>query len=221
MFRSILLAVAGSLCLNAGTVAYTDFGPGQTYDTSSGYGIQNLLNGNWEAPGFIATATGTLSQVDVPLVFFQVTPATLPLTISLETNNGGFPSGTVLESWTVSAASVTTTPQIFSLASVLNPTITSGTQYWLVGSTNDVNGYVWLINSIGLLGDDYNNGSGGFQYQPASPTLAFDVIVGSSPSGVPEPGSAALTMIGALILFGAVRLRRSHGPRLPARAVRN
>jgi len=72
-------------------------------------------------------------------------------------------------------------------------------------STNDANGYVWLINSLGLFGFDYNNGSG-WQFQPLGPTQAFDVTIASS--GVPEPGYAGLVALASLLACGFLRFRQ-------------
>jgi hypothetical protein len=204
MFKTLLLAAAGCMCLHAGTIAYTDFGPSQAYDSGSGY---NVFNDFQRAASLVPTTGGTLSQFTVGLALFTVSPPTQPLNFMLETDAAGLPSGTILESWSLPAASVTEDPQLFTFTSVLNPTLTSGTQYWLVGSSTDVNGFTWLLNNQDVMGLDYNNGSG-WAYQPAAANFALEVQVGSI-SGVPEPGSATLTSLATLLIFGVSRIRKN------------
>ena len=195
-FKTLVLAAASCLYLNGGTVIYSDFGAGQTYNNSAGWAEGA---GASVASGFDPSANGTLSQVDVAL---ENGGATQPLLVALETNSAGTPSGTVLDSWILSTSGVAGSPQIYALASSLNPTLTAGTEYWLVLSSNDPNDYyAWMENSAGTTGKDFNNGSG-WQIQPSLVTPAFDVVIGSASSATaPEPATLGFTAVGFLALF--------------------
>jgi hypothetical protein len=195
--KIFMLAALSCVCLNAGTIIYSDFGAGQAYDNSAGW---NVGAGSSVATGFDPSASGTLSQVDVAL---ENLGAIEPLSIMVETDSGGTPSGTVLDSWMLSTSSIASMPQTYTLSSSLNPALTAGTEYWLVLSSTDPNdSYAWMENSTGTTGKDYNNGSG-WQIQPSLVTPAFDVETGSASVPTPEPATLGFTALGFLALFAA------------------
>ncbi len=202
--KTLLLAAASCLCLSAGTIVYTDFGAGQAYDNSAGW---NVGQGSSVAAGFDPSSSGTLLQVDVAI---ENLGAVDPLSIMLETDSGGTPSGTVLDSWTASTGSITG-PAVYTFTSTLNPILTAGTEYWLVLSSSDPNEYwAWMENSIGTEGKDYNPG-GGWNIQPDLVTPVFDIETGtpaSGPSGTPEPATLGLTALGCLGILASRRNAR-------------
>jgi hypothetical protein len=199
--KAILLAALGSLSLNAGTIVYTDFGLGQAFDNTAGW---NIALDSSVASGFDPTSSGSLSQIDLALSPAGAdTPPILPLSMMLETDSAGIPSGTVLDSWTLTPAGLASVPQVHTFLSGLNPTLTHGSQYWLVLSSSDTNDYLWMINNTGANGKDYNNGMG-WVIQPGLITPAFDVETGPA-SSKPEPSTLGLASL-ALILL-ALRFR--------------
>lgn len=201
MARTILLAIVGCLSVQAATIVYSDFGPGQTYFLA-GYGIDTAEQPEIGA-AFIPSATGSLSQIDVPVSYFSAgSPPTHPLSIMISNDSGGLPGLSVLDSWTLPAGSVSGTPSIFSLLSTLHPSLNAGTQYWVVMSTTDFNGFAWYENSTGAMGWASNTGSGWTLSSGRKP--AFDVIEGAS-AAVPEPSCAVM----ACLALAALGLRRA------------
>jgi hypothetical protein len=209
MNRLVFLAAMGCLALRADTIVYTDFGPAQTYDTGSGKAVGNSFPSI--AEGFTPTANGALGQVDLALAYFSPDPPQFDLSISLQTDASGLPSGTTLDSWTLSDNTITSTPTVYSFLSTLNPVLSTANAYWLVITDNpsDPNGYVWLENTQGVTGEDYNNGTGWQIGTPSSDyvSLAFDVQTASA--SAPEPGSGALMGLATLLALGVSRFRKS------------
>lgn len=206
MIKFALLAAGCCLGLTAGTVVYTDFGPGQTYNTTTGHGTSDVVPAI--AEGFTPSSNGLLSQVDVALAYFNPTAPSNDLLIKLETDSSGIPSGTILDSWSLSHNTITGTAVVYTFNSTLNPALSSSSVYWLVIQDNEVNGYVWLLNSQGVTNEDYNNGSWNIGSGGNYPANAFDVQTGSS---VPEPNyfpllGAALLAISAWRLRGSIQL---------------
>jgi hypothetical protein len=202
MFKVFLLAMASCLCVTAGTIVYTDFGPSQAYNNSAGWnvGLDDSI-----AAGFDPSSSGTLLQVDLAI---ENLGAIDPLSIMLETNSAGAPSGTVLDSWTAPTGSISGPPQVYTFTSTLNPTLTAGTEYWLVLSSADPNDFfAWMENSTETQGLDHNPG-GGWNVEASSVTPVFDVVTGSAAVSAPEPATLRFTGVGCLALLV---LRRKRG----------
>jgi hypothetical protein len=197
------------LSLTAGTIVYSDFGPGQTYNTSSGHETNNVVTAI--AEGFTPSTSGSLSEVDLALAYFNTTPPSNDLSVALETDSSGIPSGTVLDSWSLSHSTITSTATIYPFVSTLHPALSSSNVYWVVIQDNEANGYVWLLNTQGVTGEDYNNGSWNIGSGGNYPSNAFDVQTGSG-SGVPEPNYYGLTALATLMVIGVSRRRRRPAP---------
>lgn len=196
MVKLSLLTVAACLGLNAGVI-YTDFGAGQSYNT--GVGISLGASRSIAAP-FDPTTTGVLQQLDIAL---ENNGASQPLSIMLETDASG-PSGTVLDSWSVPAANIPVGPAIDTFTSTLNPTLNSGTLYWVVLSSSDPsNDYAWMDNDIAKHGISINTGSG-WANNSDTTTPAFELDTASTP----EPSTFLLGGLGFMTMAGLLRRRR-------------
>jgi hypothetical protein len=110
------------------------------------------------AQTFTSGMTGELDQVDLGL-WRDPSNVSGPLIVEIQTVSGGVPSGTVLTSESIAAASITTAPFHVGFISVpLNPTVavTGGVQYAIVLSgCGEGVGYFWWRP-----GDLYPNGTG-------------------------------------------------------------
>jgi hypothetical protein len=204
MFKTAFVLAVSCLSMHAGTIIFTDFGPSQAYDQNSGWLVQDDTFPGSVGLGFTPSAGGTLSQIDIAVANFGGATLVDPLSISFETDAAGLPSGTILDSWSLSQSDVTGTAKIFSFASNSDPTIAAGTQYWIVLSTADPNGYVWLQNTQGYNGKAFNNGTG-WVAQPELTGPVADVLIAGESASVPEPASVGLT---AIALLGVWRLRK-------------
>jgi hypothetical protein len=179
------------------------------------------------ADSFTPTANFTLSDVQLVLQNLGQGDANVYLT----SDSGGTP-GAVLESWiTPGEPFALTQLNALTLTSVATPTLTAGTQYWLVVAPNAKNSavgynYSWNVDISGSSQlFDATPGPGGFatlasapgNWFPDGPGLEAAFRIDGTPTtggggggSVPETSSLGFFGIGALGLLAiASRKRRS------------
>jgi hypothetical protein len=200
-----LLAVAASARAD---VAFSDFGPGDTFNTTTGLSIfgsgafSGALGMATNEAEFTSAASGSLTSVEVA-VGYDGGPNSF--TVTLYADNAGSP-GTALESFSLTNApafGTSFTPETFTSVSL--PTLTAGTSYWLGVAASDPNSSTdgaWNFNSMGALGTDVRPPNA-----PATSTTlpAFAVNV----TAVPEPSSLALGLVGVAGAVGYGWRRRN------------
>lgn len=126
----------------AGTI-FDTFGPGNTYDPNSGYGVgfPNASGAPAEtAAQFVATANGPLSRVTVGVTFIEPSPGAF--NIFLYGDTGGLPDNanqTFLGSATPMSVFMTTNNAIETFAVGGNVPIIAGSTYWIVLKPVDPN----------------------------------------------------------------------------------
>jgi PEP-CTERM motif len=195
----LLLGVAGQAKAD---VLYTTLGPGNTYDTAKGYFVDgaNFYNQVIAMP-FTPGATAVFQDALVAVANYQGNSSVL--TVNLETDNGGVP-GTILDTTTATViADFSSGGSVVTATSVLNPTLTAGSTYWLVLSNSDPNAEaVWMYAYQDAVGPAAFNQSG----SPTGPWNSFnDTLTGfqiDGASAAPEPASLTLLALGALGLAG-------------------
>ncbi len=124
-----VLAIATAGETRADQIIFSNFGPGMTFDTGHGYTIGGSLA---PAPSVIAnrfTATSNMTFSSAQLALGFVTGPSI-LQVLLETDTGGLP-GSIIETFNVNIGPFPPGNAVTAL-SVLNPLLTSGTNYWLV-----------------------------------------------------------------------------------------
>lgn len=130
-------------------VIYTNLGPADAYDTVNFYAIHDAA---YIAKLFVPTATGNLTSIRLPLGVSLLPGRPAPdLVITLRAP-GPDPTGTILETWVLTAAQVAAAPPLKVLTSILHPTLLAGTGYWLRAQSDIVNDdgiYGWSFNSTG------------------------------------------------------------------------
>lgn len=204
----ILAGTTPGVC-RADTVLFSNYGPSFTYVLGLGDTVGNDLAGsNWGAgDAFVSLATAPLSSIYVSAACTM--GCSDNLVVNLDANAGGKP-GAVLESFSVSASVLGpfgTFHAPLMLNSVLHPTLTAGTEYWVTLTTDLNNTLVWNLNSIGQVSSEASSTDGGVTWTAPSSlaTGALQVNGVSSTSPVPEPASFGLLATGLAMLAGSRR----------------
>src|SRR5271157_12173 len=219
---ALLLSVAAlPLTSKASTLTiYSNFNsnPSNLYNSNVGWAE---LGGNplayISAMAFTPGASYDLTQIDLAMLYAYGTNS---FTLDLETGNGGVPSNTILQSWTVN--NMPASGSCCGVDTVTSPGIhlTGGDPYWLVVQVPSHNTRAaWNWNNTGAKGNVASSQNGGSTWQSVGGTLgAFDVL-GHKPA-VPEPSVAALlgTALAAFLVFfplGFSTPAREEGPKIP------
>jgi hypothetical protein len=199
-----LLSVAVlPLTSKASTITiYSNFNsnPGNLYNPSVGWaelGGEPLAD--ISAMAFTPAASYDLTQIDLAMVY---TSGTNSFTLDLETGNGGIPSNTILQAWTVN--NMPSSGSCCGVDTVTSPGIhlTGGDPYWLVVKVPNSADATWNWNNIGAKGSAASSQNGGSTWQSLGGTLgAFDVL--GKKAAVPEPSVPALlvTALAAFLVF--------------------
>lgn len=195
------------------TAFFSDFGANQSYDTGNGQflGDDGAGNNDAQAAEFTAATSGGLADIQLALSAFGGQSDSIVVT--LDNNNGGQPGG-ILESFSFSAATLGNfgdNNQLVVLNSVLNPTLTAGSSYWITISTDVANSLVWNNNNIGSFPDtaELQSVDGGASWLTAFgntlPAFQLDPIFVPAP----EPGIFPLMAMGYFSLSIGARRKRS------------
>jgi hypothetical protein len=208
--RRVVLGTLITWCAGFGTahassIVFSDFGPGDTFD-SNGYGVTS--------PAFIKSDVAATFTPSSSYTFDYVRVAAslgfggaTEFDIALAADDSGHP-GTVLESF---ALTLTNSPGVLTGTSVLHPLLAASTPYWIVASVpvNPPEFADWWDNSIGAKGLLGVRPSSGVWFVNANSTLpAFDIGGTAAASAVPEPATWLLVSVG-VVGFRARRRRRS------------
>jgi hypothetical protein len=188
-------------------VIFSNFGPGYSYNVSSGNVVGDGFDGSIYSEGdsFAPIQNAVFGSLRIALS--EVFPGSqgTSLTISLTADSGNTP-GAVLESWLLAPGSLgllgnNNAPVV--LNSSLNLTLLAGTEYWITASLGGMgNSVAWNWNSTGdMNAHAINDGSGWFSPSGMTPG-AFEV---DSAASVPEPSTLALF---GLAFAGIARSRR-------------
>lgn len=188
---------------SAASVIYSNFGVGSSYNTSQGNPVGNAFDGNdyAEADTFVLAGDATFSSLRIALSCFAF--CTDPFFVTLSRDAGNQP-GAALETFAVPAGVLGTlganNPPLL-LNSVLNPSLTPGTRYWITVRAGLNDSIDWNLNSVAdSAAEAISVDAGSSWFSPSGSTPgAFEV------SGiVPEPGSIGL-VLSAGLLFCLVR----------------
>jgi hypothetical protein len=177
------------------SVIFSNFGPGDSYNTSSGNVVGDGFDGGFYSEGESFTPGQNAAFGSLRIALSEVFPGSQgsSLTINLMADSGNAP-GAILETWLTAPGSLgllgnNNSPLV--LNSNLNLTLLSGTEYWITASLTGLgNAIAWNWNSTGdLNAQAINDGSGWFSPSGLTPG-AFQVD--SAASTVPEPSTLAL-----------------------------
>jgi hypothetical protein len=172
------------------------------------------------AVAFTASANYTLSQLTIPLMKAQIGSTIYPAgaRVDLVENNAGKPTGTVLETWTITdlpLAAAAWPPQTFT--STGSTQLLAGSSYWVAIFPTTVGSWpytrdLWLVNTLGntpnsgynfSLNNNSSNSTGWYGISGTSSTPGLKIEGTLSP--VPIPPNVWLFGSG---LIGLIGLRR-------------
>lgn len=206
---------AAGLCLTALMASgangqiYTSFVPSNSYAAGEVSIFSVASSANWLAASFgYVGSTVNLSSIRFagqdngdpqPLLVNFLVGATMGSAVSLE-------------SWSIPGTSSASPDQIYSLTSVIKPTLLSGNTYWLELSVAPYppNSYYWGWNDAnsGVLGNHASSPDLGTTWTNCGASctaLAFDV---SASAVTPEPATMGLMAVGLAGMAGAGMRRR-------------
>ena len=177
---------------------YNSFGPGNTYQTTVGWGVEGAsTSGGYRGrqsrmvrPEHVA---GTLNSIELATFHFSGSGRA---NWFLTTDNGGVP-GTVIESY----LNVLSPNGLMTLTSSSHSELQAGQVYWLCAEPVDsTSGVGWYENSQNVNNSfAFERSQSGWQNvsPPSPPNGVFSVDI----TPVPEPSTASITFIaiGALV----------------------
>ena len=186
MLKGLLPVLA--LCwipAHAATV-YTNVGGGFPGDSGTDYSTSATFFGTT----FTTSGGGNLNTLSLDLK-----GTTSPVTVGLYANSAGQP-GTLLESWsaTIPIGTGGSPPALTTLTSILNPSLSAATQYWLVLTQGSPSQITWFGNDTSVLGGIWDGSSIGSLSQVFGDTAAPGITLTST---VPEPTTWVL-LVGPL-----------------------
>jgi hypothetical protein len=200
-FRRLAIAIfATAFCVvtvtsQAAQLAFSDFGPGNTYGNFGQSIGGQFINGY----NFTSAAAGAVSEIDVGI------GGAGTFNLNLYTDNAGALGSSIWSASNIPVGLGSPNPAVINVLS--GPTLASGQNYWLVASGPSNSAY-WSPNTIGATGTHYHHDSGSDSYVANTSLGAFAVSV------VPEPASLGLFYIGLMSIAGAAffraRDRRRH-----------
>jgi hypothetical protein len=178
----------------ADMILFNDFGPGSTYNAAGWWNIAGTAI--LPAMKFTPSATAQLTSLAFGMTI-PVQGGVNGVTVELRSDAGGVP-GALIESFDLSGQTMpalgTQGPPL-TATSVTNPTLTAGTNYWLVAVDTNPNQAVWNFNDQGITGGGSTTPNGGASWQ-AFPTVsdaAFEVF---GTQTVAAPGPSGLVLFG-------------------------
>jgi hypothetical protein len=166
----------------SGQVLFTNFGPGQSYDTGFVYVVNSNVSCSLNTPDvqavqFQPSDYAVLDDAQLALGIFSGTNL---LSVYLETDAADQP-GAIIEKMDVTGLQPVFPGSVIKATSLLHPLLVGGTKYWLVAATSAADTCAgWQRNSTG------DNGTGtNFSHNllNTSPTGPFT----SQPTGLGRP----------------------------------
>lgn len=186
-----LIAAMVTIGTGSGQVLFTNFGPGQSYDTNFTYVINSNVTCSLSTPDvqavqFQPSVNAVFDSAQLALGIFSGTNL---LSVYLETDAAGQP-GQIIEKIDVTGLQPIFPGSVIKATSLLRPFLVPGTKYWLVVATSAADTCAgWQRNSTGDNSDGTNfahnllntSPTGPFTFQPAGlgrPAFQIDGLPG-------------------------------------------
>lgn len=188
----VVLALTGPCCAGPAVadVIFTNFGPGNTYESAGGgWIVSGGAYVNNLAPAFLFTSGGSydVTQIDLGLGDGGTSPYNPSVIVSLWTDNGG-QLGTQLGSWDASVS--TSGMSILTITLTSGITLSDGSSYWLQtsGANSDSSAMWGFSNSPTGQPGGYCEPTLGACTSATTDQAAFDVL---GTTAVPGPIAGA------------------------------
>lgn len=201
-----------------GETIFNTFGPGDSYNSGAAFaaGWNQTEDYGQAVAGrfFVNGGNYCLDSVTLALGHVQDTSR---MTLSIVQDNGGLPTGSLVELVVGDLATVSSLNQVVTFNSSLNPVLGEGSAFWLLlgpatenlSTPDDNAAYQWFTSGVigptGLRG--YNFGQNQWMpwdvYNSTLPAFRIEGIA------IPEPASLWL-LLGGLSLVGIRCWRRRH-----------
>ncbi len=191
---SLFVAALPSLS-GAPVVVFSNYGPGDTFNTAVGWGINGSAIQPYgyrgQAQRFTPGITGNLSSIELALYRWSGSGRS---NISLVEDAGGYPTGTVLETFPYVLSSAHTL-----LTSATQPLLEAGLTYWVRAEPYDTTtSSGWYYNNQGAATTfGFSFSPGVWQIMP--PPAPSDGVFRVSVIPVPEPGTCCFLMLALAI----------------------
>jgi len=207
LITAIILVIATGQA--GASVIFSNFGPGDSYDTSVGGTLGGFAWPNSALANQFSFAGPQSYLLDsIELAAGWVTGPN-QLNVSVMTDVAGAP-GVVLESFsfTNQMGQFGFVNPLLVGTSVVHPLLTPGTNYWLVASAPDPTWAAWNKASPSIFGPHASSLGGGPWNLDAGFTESEAFRVNGTVAAVPVPGALLLGVVG-LGCIGSLRRRRS------------
>jgi hypothetical protein len=231
-YTAFVFALALSLpaISSADTPVFSNLGTSPVYDPAGfnfvGNAQDSTGNPNAQADTFAPNITAQFSSVSLALSCFDVGDCPDSFNVILSADDGTDQPGAALESFVVAGTSldvVSNTPPLTVLTSTLNPTLTSGTQYWISVTAPITDSIAWNWNFTGDSSDQGTSTDGGATWFVSNPVTGFGLTpsayaVTGTISATPEPGTLPLLFAGSALLALLIAFnKRGSAPQKPRR----
>jgi len=200
----------------AADTIYTNFGPGDTFDTTvswtvggNGFGVGQNVGGS-----FRVGPTNMLFDSAQIAVFYSFGPPSL--TLGIYSNDGSNLPGSLLQSLTVTNVFKPNVPLVVTFKPTAPLILEANTTYWLASAEPLTSAFGWYFNNTSQFGVAVNQNQGPWSFKGATnATPAFRINGTPEASPVPEPASLTLVAIGLTSLLSFRGLRNRSGHRVP------
>jgi len=214
LVRFLAASSLATLALTAPSAAradiiFTNLGPGNSFDFGSANPVGfDFFTGDRDAQAdsFLPLADAILTRLAIGLTAFAGTN-TAPVTVALAANAGNLP-GFVIESWTIPVGGLSGfgAPSLpLFLTSILHPTLSFGTRYWVTASGGVADPIAWNLTLLNDANPTATSVDGGVVWNRLGLSPGAVQLEGSI---VPEPASLVLVATGLAVIAGFVRRRR-------------